>query len=98
SEASFDGDAFFTFTLFEGDADFRRAAFRSTADFSDASFKRRDDFSKTSFKKSPDFTRATRSTTGQVPPGPENQIIQYAIILSLLVLGAVLIAYLIRVR
>jgi Pentapeptide repeats (9 copies) len=98
SEASFELDAFFTFTLFEGDADFRRVTFRSTADFSDASFKGRDDFSKASFEKGPQFTRATRSTTGQAPPGLENQTIQYAIILSLLVLGALLIAYLIRLR
>jgi pentapeptide repeat protein len=98
SEASFDGDAFFTFTLFEGDADFRRVTFRSTADFSDASFKRRDDFSKAVFEKGSQFARAAKSTTGQTPQESENQTIQYAIILSLLVGGALVIAYLIRLR
>ncbi len=98
SAASFDGDAFFTFTQFEGDADFRRVTFRSTADFSDASFKRRDNFSKASFERGSQFARATRSTTGQVPQESENQTIQYAIILSLLVGGALVIAYLIRLR
>ena len=96
SEASFDREAFFTFTLFEGDAYFRRTTFQSTADFSDASFKGRDDFSKTLFEKGPQFTRAARSAPVQASPGLENQTIQYAIILSLLVFGALLIAYLIR--
>ena len=98
SEASFASDAFFTFTQFEGDADFRRVTFRSTADFSDASFKRRDDFSQASFEKGSQFARAARSTTGQRPQESENQTIQYAIILSLLVGGALVIAYLIRLR
>jgi uncharacterized protein YjbI with pentapeptide repeats len=98
SEASFDGDAFFTFTQFEGDADFRRATFRSTADFSDALFKRRDDFSKAVFEKGPQFARVARSTTAQAPQESENQTIQYAFILSLLVGGALVIAYLIRLR
>lgn len=98
SEASFNGDAFFTFTQFEGDADFRRATFRSTADFSDASFKQRDDFSKAVFEKGSQFARAARSTTGQAPQESENQTIQYAIILSILVGGALVIAYLIRWR
>ena len=98
SAASFDGDAFFTFAQFEGDADFRQVTFRSTADFSDASFKRRDDFSKASFERGSQFARATRSTTGQGLQESENQTIQYAIILSLLVGGALVIAYLIRLR
>jgi len=98
SEASFDREAFFTFTLFEGDAYFRRATFRSTADFSDASFKGRDDFSNTFFEKGPQFTRAARSAPVQAPPGYENQAVQYVIILSILVFGALLIAYLIRLR
>jgi uncharacterized protein YjbI with pentapeptide repeats len=98
SEASFDREAFFTFTRFDGHADFRRATFRSTADFSDASFKGLDDFSNTVFEKSPQFTRATGSVTGQASLGHENQTKQYAIILSLLVVGALLIAYLIRSR
>lgn len=98
SEASFGGDAFFTFSQFEGDADFRGATFRSTADFSDASFKGRDDFSQSVFEKGSQFARAARSTTGQGPQESENQIVQYAIILSLLVGGALVIAYLIRLR
>lgn len=98
SEASFDREAFFTFTQFEGDAYFRRATFRSTADFSDAKFKGRDDFSKVFFENGPLFTRATRSVTGQAPLGIENQTVQYAIILSLLVFSALLVAYLIRSR
>ena len=98
SDASFDRDAFFTFTLFEGDANFHGVTFRSTADFSDASFKRRDDFSQAVFEKGSQFTRATRSMTGEAPPGPENQTIQYAIIFSILVFGALLIVYLIRSR
>jgi Pentapeptide repeats (9 copies) len=98
SEASFDGDAFFNFTQFEGDADFRGVTFRSTADFSDASFKRRDDFSKAVFEKGPQFARTARSATGQRPQESGNQTIQYAIILSLLVFSALLIAYLIRLR
>jgi uncharacterized protein YjbI with pentapeptide repeats len=98
SEASFDREAFFTFTLFDGDAYFRRATFRSTADFSDASFKGRDDFSKTFFEKGPQFTRVARSATGQAPLGLESQTGQYAITLSLLVFGALLIVYLIRRR
>ncbi len=98
SEASFDRDAFFTFTRFDGDADFHGVTFRSTADFSDASFKQRDDFSQAVFEKGAQFTRATKSTTEEVPPGPENQITQYAIIFSVLVFGALLIVYLIRSR
>jgi uncharacterized protein YjbI with pentapeptide repeats len=98
SEATFDREAFFTFTQFDGDAYFRRATFRSTADFSDASFKGRDDFSKVFFEKGPEFTRATRSATAPAPLGIENQTTQYAIILSLLVFSALLIAYLIRSR
>ena len=98
SEATFDREGFFTFTLFEGDAYFRRATFRSIADFSDATFKGRDDFSKVFFEKGPLFTRATRSATQQAPLGLENQTVQYAIILSLLIFSAMLIAYLIRAR
>ena len=98
SEASFDREAFFTFTIFERDAYFRRATFRSTADFSDASFKGQDDFSKASFGKGSEFTRATRSATGQAPLGLGNQTVQYAIILSLLVFSALLIAYRIWLR
>jgi uncharacterized protein YjbI with pentapeptide repeats len=98
SEASFDREAFFTFTLFDGPADFHRATFRSTADFSDASFKGQDDFSNAVFEKNPQFTRTTRSATGQASLGAENQTVQYATILSLLVVGALLIAYLIRSR
>ena len=98
SEVSFDREAFFTFTIFEGDADFRRATFRSTADFSDASFKGRDDFSKAFYEKGPQFTRAARSAAVQAPLGLENQAVQYAIILFLLVFGALLIVYLIRSR
>ncbi len=98
SEASFDREAFFTFTLFDGDAYFRRATFRSTADFSDASFKGRDDFTKTIFEKDPQFTRVARSSTGQAPVELESQTGQYAITLSLLVFGALLIVYLIRRR
>ena len=98
SDASFDREAYFTFTLFDGDADFRRATFRSTADFSDASFKGRDDFSKASFGKGPEFTRVTRLATGQAPLGLGNQTVQYAIILSLLVFSALLIAYRIWLR
>lgn len=98
SEATFDREAFFTFTLFDGDAYFRRVTFRATADFSDASFKGRDDFSKVFFEKGPQFSRVTRSATGQAPLGLENQTVQYAITLSLLVFSALLIAYLIRSR
>ena len=98
SEASFDREAFFTFTIFEGDAYFRRTTFRSTADFSDASFKGRDDFSKVIFEKSPQFTGVARSAPVQASLRLENQTIQYAIILSLLVFSALLIAYLIRLR
>lgn len=98
SEATFDREAFFTFTLFEGDAYFRRATFRSAADFSDAKFKGRDDFSKVFFEKGPEFSRTTRSADRQAPLGIENQTVQYAIILSLLIFSALLIAYLIRSR
>jgi hypothetical protein len=98
SEATFDREAFFTFTQFDGDAYFRRVTFRSTADFSDASFKGRDDFSKVYFEKGPQFARATRSATGPAPLGLENQTVQYAITLSLLVFSALLVAYLIRLR
>ncbi len=98
SDVSFDREAYFTFTLFDGDADFRRTRFRSTADFSDASFKGRDDFSKVLFEKGSLFTRAARSATGQAPLGFENQTVQYAITLSILVFCALLIVYLIRSR
>jgi len=98
SEASFDREAFFTFTQFDGNAYFRRASFRSTADFSDASFKGQDDFSKAVFEKAPQFTRVARSATVQVSLGLENQTVQYAIILSFLVFGALLMVYLIRRR
>jgi len=98
SEVLFDREAFFTFSLFDGDADFHRATFRSTADFSDASFKGRDDFSKALFEKGPQFTRVARSATAQAPLGLENQTVQYAVIFSLLVCGALLIVYLIRWR
>ena len=98
SDATFDREAYFTFTLFDRDADFRRATFRATADFSDASFKGRDDFSKASFEKGSEFTRVTRLATGQAPLGFGNQTVQYAIILSILVLIALLIVYRIRWR
>ena len=98
SEASFVKEAFFTYTRFNGYANFQRAIFRSTADFSNASFNGPDDFSKAVFEKAPQFTGTTRSATEQTPPGRENQNLQYAIILSLLVFSALLIAYLIRLR
>jgi hypothetical protein len=98
SETSFDREVFFTFTLFDGDADFRRATFRSTADFSNAQFKGRDDFSQVLFEKGSQFTSATRSTTVQAPMGLENQTIQHAIIVSILVVSALLIVYLSRRR
>jgi uncharacterized protein YjbI with pentapeptide repeats len=94
SEALFDREAFFTFTLFDGDAFFRGATFRSTTDFSDASFKEEDDFSRAMFDKSPQFTRVARSSTRQASPKFENQMIQYAIALSLLTLTVLLVVYL----
>lgn len=98
SDASFDREAYFTFTQFDGDADFRRTTFRSTADFSNASFKGRDDFSKATFQKAPLFTGTARSATGQSLPEPENQMVPYAIGLSILVGIALLVVYRIRSR
>jgi hypothetical protein len=96
SEALFDGQAFFTFTQFDGDADFRRVTFRSTADFSDAQFKGRDDFSTALFEKGSQFTRTARSASVQAPPERGNEIVQYAVIFILLMVGALLIVYRIR--
>jgi uncharacterized protein YjbI with pentapeptide repeats len=96
SEASFTREAFFTFTLFDGDAFFPRAMFRSTADFSNAQFKGRDDFSKASFEEGSQFTGTIKSETVQAPHTRDNEILQYAIIITLLMFGVMLIVYRIR--
>ncbi len=98
SDASFNREAFFTFSLFDGEAYFRRTTFRSTADFSNASFKERGDFSHASFEQSPQFTGAAGSAIGLTPSKSENQMVPYAIALSILACIAMVIVYRIRSR
>ncbi|SLM48651.1 conserved exported protein of unknown function [Nitrospira japonica] len=97
SGARFEREAFFTFTRFEGDARFRGTVFRAIADFDDARFAGRDEFSGTVFEQEAKFARVTRRD--QPPaPGGQDRPMQYGITLTLLVISAALIAYLIRSR
>ncbi|WP_455370290.1 pentapeptide repeat-containing protein [Petrachloros mirabilis] len=98
SESLFEGDAFFTFTRFDGEADFRRARFRATADFDDAQFNAGEQFSGVTYEKEPQFARSKRPTPSTQIVGGGNPQVQYAITLGLLLLSAMLIAYLVKSR
>lgn len=98
SESLFEGDAFFTFTRFDGEADFHRARFRATADFDDAQFNVGEQFSGVTYEKEPQFARAKRPNPSTQVVGMGNPQVQYAITLGLLLLSAILIAYLVKSR
>lgn len=98
SDASFERGAFFTFTRFEGDARFRRTIFHATADFDDARFTARDDFSDAVFERDSRFGRVTRGDRPSPASEGQDRPMQYVVTLALLVLSALLIAYLVRSR
>src|SRR5213593_1944017 len=85
SEAVFEREAFFLFTIFEGDAYFRRATFRALADFTDAEFKGVHDFAKVFFQIEPRFIRTKRSGSSQAPGGLHDPRFLYGIAAALVI-------------
>jgi len=98
TDAIFSRAAFFTFTQFEGDATFAGAQFLAEADFSHAEFKQTDDLSKARFDRPPLLKDAKRPGQGHDAPTTPSTGIPYAVTLVLLVVAALLVASIFKIR
>ena len=98
AEAIFSRDTFFGFSVFEGETSFAGAQFLGTADFSDAEFKKLDDLAKVRFDQKPLFTRTKRIAQGQSADILKLRTGQYALTLVFLLMAALLVAYVLKMR
>ena len=98
SEAIFSRDTFFGFSVFEGETSFAAAQFLGAADFSDAEFKKPDDLAKVRFDQEPLFTRTKRIIQDHRVDTQKLQTGQLAMTLIFLLLAALLIAYVLKMR
>jgi uncharacterized protein YjbI with pentapeptide repeats len=98
TEAIFSRDTFFGFSVFEGETSFAAAQFLGAADFSDAEFKKPDDLAKVRFDQKPLFTRTKRIVQDQPTDTLKLQIGQYALTLFFLIMTALLVAYILKMR
>lgn len=97
-EAIFSRETFFGFTVFENEALFVGAQFLGSADFSNAEFKLPDDLEKARFDQPPLLAQTKR-----LAPEQSNEFLktpegQYVLTLVFLVIAALLIAYLIKLK
>ena len=98
SEAIFSRDTFFGFSVFEGETSFAAAQFLGAADFSDAEFKKPDDLAKVRFDQKPLFTRTKRIGQNEPADTLKFQAGQYALTLFFLLMAALLVAYVLKMR
>jgi uncharacterized protein YjbI with pentapeptide repeats len=98
SEAIFSREAFFGFSVFEGEASFAGAQFLGSADFSSAEFMKPDDLAKVRFDQKPLFTRTKRVAQEQSTDFLKSPTGQYGLTLLLLLTGALLVAYALRMK
>jgi uncharacterized protein YjbI with pentapeptide repeats len=98
TEAIFSRDTFFGFSVFEGETSFAAAQFLGAADFSDAEFKKPDDLAKVRFDQKPLFTRTKRIVQDQPTDTLKLQIGQFALTLFFLIMTALLVAYILKMR
>lgn len=95
-EAIFSRETFFGFTVFENEVLFTGAQFLGSADFSSAEFKRGDDLGKARFDQPPILAQTKRLASEQSDGLLQTREGQYVLTLVLLVVAALLIAYLIK--
>lgn len=97
-EAIFSREAFFGFTVFENEVLFAGAQFLGSADFSSAEFKRPDDLGKARFDQPPILAQTKRLASEPSDGLLQTREGQYVLTLAFLVVAALLIAYLIKVK
>lgn len=98
TEAIFSRDTFFGFSVFEGETSFAAAQFLGAADFSGAEFKKPDDLTKVRFEQKPLFTRTKRIVQDQPADTLKLQAGQYALTLFFLLMAALLVAYVLKMK
>ncbi len=97
-EAIFSRETFFGFTVFENDALFAGAQFLGSADFSNAEFKQPDDLAKARFDRPPLLAQTKRLAPLQSDSFLQTREGQYVLTLVFLVVAALLIAYVIKLK
>lgn len=93
SEAIFSRETFFGFAVFEGEAVFSGAQFLGSADFSHAEFWQQDDLTQARFDQPPILDQTKRLESAQPAGFLQTRNGQYAFMLMLLVVAALLAAY-----
>lgn len=97
-EAIFSRETFFGFTVFENEALFVGAQFLGSADFSNAEFKLPDDLEKARFDQPPLLAQTKRLASEHSDDFLKTREGQYVLTLVFLVVAALLIAYLIKLK
>ncbi|MBK9309091.1 MAG: pentapeptide repeat-containing protein [Nitrospira sp.] len=97
-EAIFSRETFFGFTIFENEVLFAGAQFLGSVDFSSAEFKRPDDLGTARFDQPPILDHTKRLASEQSDGLFHTREGQYVLTLVFLVVAALLIAYLIKVK
>lgn len=103
SRVDFDGaifsrETFFGFTVFDAEARFAGAQFLGSADFSNAEFRQPDDLTKARFDQPPLLAQTKRLDSKQSGDFLQTREEQYVLTLVFLVVAALLIAYLIKLK
>ncbi len=97
-EAIFSRETFFGFTVFENEVLFAGAQFLGATDFSSAEFKQSDDLEKARFDRPPLLAQTRRLTSEQSDDFLNTREGQYGFTLVFLVVAALLIVYLIKLK
>lgn len=97
-EAIFSRETFFGFAVFENEVLFAGAQFLGAADFSSTEFKQLDDLEKARFDRPPLLAQTKRLTSGQSDDFLKTREGQYALTLVFLVVAALLVVYLIKLK
>lgn len=97
-EAIFSRETFFGFTVFDAEARFAGAQFLGSADFSNAEFRQPDDLARARFDRPPIFTQTKRHASEPSDDVLRTREGQYVLTLIFLVVAALLIAYLIKLK
>lgn len=98
SEAIFSHETFFGFAAFENEAVFAGAQFLGSADFSDAEFRQQDDLAKARFDQAPLLAQTKRLGSAQPAGLLQTRNGQYALTLFFLLVAALLVAYIVRLK
>jgi len=97
-EAIFSRETFFGFTVFERETVFAGAQFLGSADFSNAEFGQPDDLAKARFDQPPIFVQVKRPAVEQSDSLLQTREGQYGLTLACLIVAALLVAYLVKVK